>query len=113
MRLTMEERGPDLREVNEERSIALHRLVGERLREDPALITTALERIDRWLLDGSIHQVYGAAWQQLLRGPLENLLGVLTERGEHARALRQCSPFAGVLDTRSRWRIWRQGRTAG
>jgi hypothetical protein len=29
---------------------------------------------------------------------------------EGARALRQCSPFAGVIDPRTRWRIWREVR---
>jgi hypothetical protein len=26
------------------------------------------------------------------------------------RALRQCTPFAGVVDPRTRWRIWRETR---
>lgn len=100
--------GLDLREVNERRSIALHRAVGERLREDPALVATARQRIDRWLADGSIHAAYGEAWRRLLAGPLEGLLTALVDPDEQARTLRQCSPFAGILDPKTRWRVWRE-----
>jgi hypothetical protein len=103
-------RPTDLRVRNEEWSIALHRAVGDRLREDPALIDRARERVDAWLAEGLIHQVYGEAWQRLLRGPLDRLLALLTQDDDDARTLRQCSPFAGVLDPRTRWRIWREGR---
>jgi hypothetical protein len=34
----------------------------------------------------------------------------LVDPGESARALRQCSPFAGVVDSRTRWSIWRAVR---
>lgn len=38
-----------------------------------------------------------AEWQQLLQGPVEDVLAVLTSATPHARELRQNSPFAGVL----------------
>jgi hypothetical protein len=104
------ESSTDLRLRNEERSIALHRAVGERLREDPALIDRARERVDAWLAEGLVHRVYGEAWRDLLSGPFDRLLAVLTRDDDHARTLRQCSPFAGVLDPRTRWRIWREGQ---
>jgi hypothetical protein len=106
------ERPIDLRVRNEERSIALHQAVADRLREDPALVGRARGRIDRWLAEGLIHRIYGEAWRELLSGPLDPLLAVLTRDDDHARTLRQCSPFAGVLDPRTRWRIWREGRAA-
>jgi len=28
--------------------------------------------------------------------------------GEHARELRQSTPFAGIIPPRQRWRIWRE-----
>jgi hypothetical protein len=100
--------GPDLRVVNERRSIALHRVVGERLRDNPHLIVAARQRIDGWIADGSIHPVHGEAWRQLPTGPLEALLAALVDPGDRARTLRQCSPFAGVLDAKTRWRVWRE-----
>lgn len=100
----------DLHELAEERSLAIHRVVADRLREDPGLIAGARSRAAGWLADGSVHRVYAEAWHKLLCGPIERLLEVLTDRGETARALRQCSPFAGIVDPRTRWRIWRDVR---
>jgi hypothetical protein len=100
----------DPHELAEERSLAIHRLVAERLREDPQLVAAALQRVDTWLQDGSVHPAYAKAWHELLTGPGERLFQALTDRGERARALRQCSPFAGVVDPRTRWRIWRDVR---
>jgi hypothetical protein len=92
----------------EERSLAVHRLVAEKLGQDPALIAAARERVGGWLADGSLHPRYAQEWHTLLSGPADRLLAVLQDRGEAARALRQCSPFAGVVDARTRWRIWQE-----
>ena len=98
----------DLRIVGERRSLALHHAVGEKLRHDPPLLDRARNRITRWLAEGDIHPRYGQEWLRLLNGPLEELIRVLDDPSDHARALRSCSPFAGVLDPKTRWRIWRE-----
>jgi hypothetical protein len=100
----------DPHELAEERSLAIHREVAARLRVDPALVAAARARVEGWLADGSVHPFYARAWHELLAGPAARLLEVLTDPGEAARALRQCSPFAGVVDPRTRWRIWRDVR---
>lgn len=100
----------DLHELAEERSLAIHRLVVERLREDPRHVDEARARVAGWLAAGSVHRVYAEAWAEALAGPIERLLELLTDPGERARALRQCSPFAGVIDPRTRWRVWREVR---
>jgi len=41
------------------------------------------------------------------RGPLSELETALAERSERMHDLRQVSPFAGILDARTRWRIHR------
>ena len=94
----------------DERSLAMHRVVATRLAADARLLEAARSRVARWLVDGSVHPRYAAAWRDLLGGPLERLLDVLVDPGEEARALRQCSPFAGVIDPRERWRIWSDTR---
>jgi len=43
-------------------------------------------------------------------GPIGPLLAVLADRSDRAKALRQCSPFAGVVDPRTRWKLWREVR---
>jgi hypothetical protein len=62
------------------------------------------------LADGSVHPQYATAWKQLLDGPFEALRAFLVDESEDARAMRQCTPFAGVVDPRTRWRIWREVR---
>ena len=91
----------------EERSLELHRLVAERLREDPRLVDAARERARGWLTDGSVAARWAEAWLEVLDRPLEALATILTDPGEWARQLRQTSPFAGVIDPRSRWETWR------
>jgi hypothetical protein len=100
----------DPHRLAEERSLAIHRLVADKLKADPRLVAAARERVAGWLADGSVHPVYAEAWHVLLAGPLERLIEGLLDPGEHGRALRQCSPFAGIVDARTRWAIWREVR---
>ena len=94
----------------EQRSLALHREVAAILRREPARVGEALERVRSWKRDGSVHPHYADAWERLLEGPLEALLAALVGDGQRARDLRQSSPFAGFVDPRTRWRIWREVR---
>ena len=70
--------------VAEDVSLELHRAVAKRLLEDPAVVDRARERVDEWLRDGSVARPYAEACQT--------------------------SPFAGVLDPKTRWSIWRRAR---
>ena len=54
---------------------------------------------------GAIHVEYAEAWDRLLSAPLDQLCEALVDPGARSRALRQVSPFAGVLSARERWRI--------
>jgi hypothetical protein len=99
--------GVDPHRLAEERSIALHAAVAERLRADPTIRERARARVEGWLRLGAVHPIYARAWTELLSRPVAEICTALTDPGERARALRQCSPFAFVLDARTRWRIWR------
>lgn len=96
----------------EERSLAYHREIAARLAVDSSLVPAALSRIERWSAAGSLAPTYAARWRELLALPTSELVRALIDPGEHARALRQCSPFAGALDPRTRWRIHRQARAS-
>jgi len=95
----------------EERSLALHRAVVERIREHPDELERARGRVRAWLEDGSVHERYAVRWARLLEGPRDALLDLLVDPGEEARALRQVTPFAGLVGPRERWRIWREVRS--
>ena len=83
--------------------MALHVAVAARLLAQPELIEVARARVRGWLASGD--RPYAREWSELLQLPLSQLCEAIVERGERAVALRQCSPFAGVLDARARWRI--------
>lgn len=97
----------DRHALAEARSLELHRLVAERLRQEPRLVERAKERVRRWLDEGSVSSTWAHAWRQALEGPLDQLLALIVDPGQRARDLRQTSPFAGFLDPRVRWEAWR------
>lgn len=95
-------------QLQDERSLAIHRLVAERIREDPRLLEAPRKRVAEWILRGHMNPKYPRAWAALLDGPIDKLMSVLNDPGERATALRHASPFAGVIDFRTRERVWRE-----
>jgi hypothetical protein len=92
------------------RSLALHRAILARVEADPGLLDAVRARLDAWLADDSKPQHYVRAWWRLLDGPRNELRAALTSEDEEFVALRQATPFAGVIDARERWRIWNEVR---
>jgi hypothetical protein len=88
----------------DERSLALGRAIGEKLRADPSLVERAQQRIAAWESaaigsgDRSVLPAL-AEWGEILRthnlDALIDLLG--SDTSERAARLRQSSPFVGVL----------------
>lgn len=97
-------------QLAEERSLALHREVARRLRERPDLLGVARQRVQSWLESGCVSRFWAEAWDEALDGSLDQVIARITDTSERARALRQSSPFAGVLGPRERWEILRQHR---
>jgi hypothetical protein len=82
------------------RGLAYGRAIANRL--DNTIVADALVQLHRWREEGRIHPRYADRWAELLTGPRAQLLQALRADDEHAAALRQSSPFAGVLDERER-----------
>jgi hypothetical protein len=91
----------------EETSLRLHAAVAERLAADPTRVADARRRVERWIAEESVAREYAEAWLTLLTEPLPVLVERIVERSERMHDLRQVSPFAGVLDPRTRWRVRR------
>jgi len=100
----------DLHRLAEERSVAYHAVVGQRLLADATVIARARARVALWDRDGSVHPCWVDAWRRLLELPPSQLADALVDRSEAADALRQVTPFAGVIEPRARWQIWRDVR---
>ena len=88
------------------RSVALHRAIAAKLRAAPELLAIAHDNLRRWSATAGRSQPYLAAWEQLLALPLDDLLHRLDQDTEQMRAMRQTSPFAGVLTPKERWAIY-------
>jgi hypothetical protein len=92
----------------DQRSIELHRAIADKLRAYPALLDIARENLDRWSQMPGHSQPYWDAWRELLNRPFENLLDLLVEDSERMTAMRQATPFAGVLTPAERWAIYKR-----
>jgi hypothetical protein len=88
------------------RSLALHRAVARKLRAHPELLAIAHDNLARWSSLPGGSQPYWDAWREILSRPLPEILDLLREDSERMTALRQATPFAGVLTPAERWAIY-------
>ena len=94
------------------RSLALHRMVAERVMDDPALFEKAKATLMRWRETVCIaSQPYLEEWERLMNQGIEACLSVAVEDSQRAAALRQSSPFSGVLTNRERFRFLKRWRS--
>jgi hypothetical protein len=100
----------DLHGLAEERSLAYHRRVAELLSSRPGLIDEARKRARTWAESESRSAAWARQWERILEGSPEEIARQLVDPSERGRALRQSTPFAGALDPRERWRLWREVR---
>jgi len=85
------------------RSIAFGRALARRIEVDPSLVEAALRTIDKWKATSSDRVKPALAkWEQLLRGPVEDVIRTLTSQDESCVELRQSNPFAGQLSMNER-----------
>jgi hypothetical protein len=100
----------DSHALAERRSLAAHCEIARRLELDPKLLVAASARLEQSIAQGTTSQYYAERWRALLQGPLEILTASLKSPLEDAKALRQATPFSGVLTSQERWLLWKQVR---
>jgi hypothetical protein len=86
-------------------SLAYHGLVAERL--DDSIVRDARTRLRRWRRDSRIDPRWANEWDGILALPLSRIAKAISADSPKARALRQTSPFAGVLTAQERRRLVR------
>jgi len=92
----------------ERRSLALHRAIAARLREDPAPVLAAARRnLARMIASTETTSQALREWSVLLDRPVSALLPLLTDPDPWARELRHVTPFAGVLTAAERANVYR------
>jgi hypothetical protein len=100
----------DLHRLGEERSIAYHQVIADRLPRQPEVLEMARERVKGWLASSPSPQFHARKWAEILAGDVPSIAAFLVERSELAYELRQSTPFAGALKPQERWKIWRETR---
>lgn len=90
----------------DERSLALHRRVADKVLDNPALLDKARENLRRWQNASGSPSPAFAEWAHLLTRSADEIAQLLSERSEHATRLRQSSPFCGVLTEAERRAIY-------
>jgi hypothetical protein len=93
-------------ERNDQRSLALHRAIAAKLRANPALLDIARENLERWSEMNSRSQPYFDAWREVLDRPLDEVIDLILDESERMTAMRQTTPFAGVLTPQERWAVY-------
>jgi hypothetical protein len=116
MRVLTEEMAMRHRKL-EERSLALHREIARRIRQNPDLLTGVRDRLIKDIRSGRFSISLTNAMQEWLdllnTSLLEQILELLVDQGENARRLRQSTPFAGILTQEERRRIVEKHESAG
>ena len=90
----------------DERSMALHHAIAEKLRSRPELLEIARDNLNRWYAGAGGSRPYLDQWRKILDRPLEEVLSLIAQEDEAMTALRQSSPFAGILDPKERWAVY-------
>jgi hypothetical protein len=91
--------------VQELRSLKMHRIVEKRYREDPVgVVIYGLENLQRWKQKGVDCDDF-RIWEEILRFSPQRLPELLGSFSEEAVRLRQSSPFAGLVPEESRQAI--------
>jgi hypothetical protein len=90
------------------RSLELHRLIADKIRSNPALFERARATLARFrrIVDRR-SQPYLVEWEQVFERGMEAALALATEDSQHAEAMRQSAPFAGILTHQERWTFFR------
>jgi hypothetical protein len=96
----------------EQKSLALHRSIAARLRNDPTLLVVAKQRLEWLRTKNPAAKPYYDQWADLLNGPLNALLATITSPSERACALRQENPFVDLVNQRERAKIFRETAAA-
>src|SRR3979411_1096445 len=74
----------DLHRLAEERSIAYHSVIAERLRDHPEILENARRRVQGWLASSEGARFYAQKWAEILKGDVSSIAAFLVERSELA-----------------------------
>lgn len=99
------------------KSLALHRLVVQKIRVDPALFDGVQQTLNRRYEQCDPSSLpYVVAWQKLVDLGMEAALAAVVDETERGQVLRRSSPFCGILSEPERLdflRSWSRAKGTG
>jgi hypothetical protein len=101
----------------DKRSLELHRLVAEKIRQQPELMDFVREKLNRSLSESRLSDSCKDAlreWQTILSClPLNEVLDLITQDSDEGQRLRHSTPFSGILSQRERMDVFRRHEATG
>ena len=92
---------------SDERSIALHKAIAKKLRNNPGLWEIPKNNMVKWKKKNGRLAPALIKWQHILNtNPKEQILSILESSSEESVRLRSSSPFTGILNENERKRIF-------
>ena len=93
--------------IIEARSLAMHCLAARKVDKNPQLLAGVRQNLEKWRsrYADDIPRALDE-WSAILKQPWPEIAALITDPGERATRLRQSTPFAGVLSTKERERIY-------
>ena len=93
--------------IIEARSLAMHCLIAQKIAIKPALLKQVKKTLENWRsrYSDDIPRALDE-WHAILQRPWAEIAHFITDSGERATRLRQSTPFAGVLTTGERERVY-------
>lgn len=92
---------------SDERSVALHREIAKKLKNNPALWDIPINNIAKWKkMKGRLSAAF-IEWEHILNTKTkEEILSILESDSEESIRLRSSSPFTGILNENERKMIF-------
>lgn len=92
---------------SDERSIALHKEIAKKLRNNPVLWDIPIKNIIKWKKKSDGLALAFVEWEHILNtSTKEEILSILESDSEESTRLRSSSPFTGILDENERSKIF-------
>jgi hypothetical protein len=89
------------------RSLAMHCMIAQKVEGNPDLLNIARDNLSHWQENYAGEKPrYLQEWEKILGSPWPEIAELITNMGDEATRLRSSSPFAGVLDSKERDRIY-------
>jgi hypothetical protein len=95
---------------SEQKSLAYHQAVVEKLRAKPALRAVAIRRLEWYRERNPSGAMYYDRWHALLTGPMDDLIAAMLDPSDVGCSLRQENPFVDLVAQSERAAIY--GATA-